>query len=108
MELCTARVFSEAANEKDVLNRSVSQERDLAYIQHNIDRQGTVTLRCSYWMRCWMSVGQPVPWPSVPERYHLALRLALLPFRHELSRCGRDDGSSWSDAQLRDGPALGR
>src|SRR3954452_16741483 len=43
-------------------------------------------------MRFWMGVGQPVPWPSVPERDHLGMRLALLPFRRQLSRHGGVDG----------------
>jgi len=36
-------------------------------------------------LRCWMGVGQPLPWPPVPERDHLPLRLAVLSFQCELS-----------------------
>jgi hypothetical protein len=55
-----------------------------------------------------MSVGQPLPWAPVPERNHLGVRLALLPFRRELSRRGRADGGTRSAGQLRNGPTLVR
>ena len=55
-----------------------------------------------------MSVWQSIPWPSIPERDHLVLRLVLLSFRGELSGCRRGDGGTWSNGQLRNGPALVR
>ena len=71
-------------------------------------KNGTVKLSGCARMRFWMGVGQPVPWPSVPERDHLGMRLALLPFRRQLSRRGGVDGDPWSAGQLRDGPVLVR
>lgn len=43
-----------------------------------------------------MSVGQPVPWPSVPERDHLGVRLALLRFGVSF----RDVSDGESDSEL--------
>ena len=71
-------------------------------------QEGTLKLSGCARMRFWMSVGQSVPWPSIPERDHLGMRLALLPFRRQLSRRGGVDGDPWSAGQLRNGPVLVR